>query len=70
MKTTWQKIYSWFGFWTYTRAFQDGDTVTEQRVVYWCMFPFYYIRKFDLFHWNTKTYSLKEEHEKWLARTK
>lgn len=44
-KTTWQKIYSFFGFWTYR--------YNSDRILYWCMFPvgkFY--RKFDILRWR------------------
>ena len=45
IKTAWQKFYSFLGFWRYYQY------IGEKRVktFYWCCFPFYFIRKFDLF---------------------
>lgn len=45
-KTIWQKIYSFFGFWTYHLHQIDGS---HYLVIYWCMFPWFkFIRKFDV----------------------
>jgi len=45
-KTTWQRIYSILGFWMYYSYDNDGNKIAT---VYWCCFPFLYLRKFDLF---------------------
>jgi hypothetical protein len=45
MKTLWQKIYSFLGFWYYKEI---GYNKPSYIVVYWCCFPFWFIRKFDL----------------------
>jgi hypothetical protein len=62
MKTTWQRIYSFLGFWTYCSVQNlDADIMEERRVVYWLCFPWCFIRKFDLFSWRIRTFSLREE---------
>ena len=55
-KTLWQKVYSFFGFWTYTIVTHMDDEVVEKRIVlYWCFLPlFKFYRKFDLFTWRVK----------------
>ena len=51
-KTLWQKIYSFFGFWTYIEC---KDYSHKKKVVYWCCLPWiHYFRKFDLFHYMIK----------------
>ena len=50
-KSTWQKIYSAFGFWSYY------EYVGEQkyRTFYWCSLPrFKFYRKFDLLKYKVK----------------
>ena len=49
MKTTWQKIYSFFGFWTYRVTYRKNLDWTEYLTVYWCCFPWKFYRKFDVF---------------------
>ena len=45
-KTLWQKIYSFFGFWSYCE-FTDKE---KYRIFYWCCLPWgKFFRKFDLF---------------------
>lgn len=45
-KTLWQKIYSFFGFWSYCE-FMDKK---KYRIFYWCCLPWgNFFRKFDLF---------------------
>ena len=52
-KTLWQKIYSFFGFWTYQSIESEGETTTTKRILYWCFLPwFLWIRKFDLISWR------------------
>lgn len=44
-KTLWQKVYSFFGFWTYTRHTPQNTFF----VIYWIALPWFkYFRKFDL----------------------
>lgn len=50
-KTKWEKIYSIFGFWKYYHYNNDGNKVIT---IYWCCFPFWYLRKFDLFSYVIK----------------
>lgn len=45
-KTLWQKIYSFFGFWSYIELTDEYD----YKVFYWCCLPWgKFFRKFDLF---------------------
>lgn len=45
-KTLWQKIYSFFGFWSYYAINNNG----KYRIFYWCCLPYdKFFRKFDLF---------------------
>lgn len=44
VKTNWQKIYSFFGFWSYILYTENGK---RYRAWYWNLFPFWFIRKFD-----------------------
>ncbi len=48
MKTTWQKIYSTFGFWTYTECVGRDKAY---KVIYWCCLPkpLRFFRKFDVY---------------------
>ena len=51
-KTLWEKIYSFFGFWTYTTYDKHWN---KKKVIYWCCLPWiHYFRKFDLFSYNVK----------------
>ena len=49
MKTTWQKFYSFFGFYAYTI---HSDRTTARKVIYWCCLPFKFYRKFDVFSYD------------------
>ena len=51
VKTKWQKTYSILGFWKYYRYNNEGNKVVT---VYWCCFPFWYLKKFDLFSYKVK----------------
>lgn len=45
-KTLWQKIYSFFGLWSYYETSNKG----KYEVFYWCCLPWgKFFRKFDLF---------------------
>ena len=51
MKTTWQKIYSTLGFWSYYSYDEKG----RKRIFYWCCLPYgKFFRKFDLFSYHMK----------------
>lgn len=50
-KTVFEKFYSFFGFWKY--YMYKGQN--KYKVIYWCCFPFWYIRKFDLFKIKVKS---------------
>lgn len=65
-KTVWQKIYSWFGFWHYTEhvLLDDKETVKVNKVFYWCVFPWNYYCKLDLFRISFKTYSQSVRYQK------
>ena len=47
-KTWWQEVYSWLGFWSYYQYDERGN---RWRIIYWCCFPFRFIRKFDVFRY-------------------
>lgn len=69
MKTLWQKIYSFFGFWTYTLNVQvpnQPHVYDKYIIVYWCCFPkpFPWFRKFDVYKKFIKQYNLKEEYRR------
>lgn len=48
-KTLWQRIYSFFGFWTYIQHIGNKKAYL---VVYWCCFPWKFYRKFDIFRYD------------------
>lgn len=62
MKTTWQKVYSFFGFWTYTEWVEiphiEGaycPSYDKKKTIYWCLFPWFkFYKKIDLFSWSIK----------------
>ena len=57
MKTKWQKVYSFFGFWKYEQTDENWET---RKVIYWCCFPWFkFYRKFDIF-----SYSLGKKYPK------
>jgi hypothetical protein len=60
-KTLWQMIYSFLGFWTYIE--RNGENPNKARkVIYWCCFPFFFIRKIDVFSYDvSKTHSLNAQ---------
>jgi hypothetical protein len=67
-KTTWEKIYSFFGFWTYFR--HSGPSKCDL-VIYWCAWPFGlpYWRKFDLFRIDVSDmWSLDAQRDRLLAK--
>lgn len=45
MKTLWQRIYGFFGFWSYTYFVRDK----VYQVFYWCYWPWKFHRKYDIF---------------------
>jgi hypothetical protein len=47
-----KRLYSFFGFGTYVRI---ADMHSSYRILFWCCFPFYFIRKFDLVKWKIES---------------
>jgi hypothetical protein len=63
-KTIWQHIYSFLGFWSYTSVedAEESGKMAEYRIWYWTMFPFFFIRKFDILRYRIKgPYTMEDE---------
>jgi hypothetical protein len=63
-KSIWQKVYSFFGFWTYTDvvSLDKQGNYAEYKVIYWCCLPWFkFFRKFDLVRIYKHKYNVHEE---------
>lgn len=60
MKTTWQKVYSFFGFWTYNETSFKDNVWKTYLITYWCCFPWSFKRKINIFKWKIKEQTSKE----------
>jgi hypothetical protein len=68
MKTIWQKVYSFLGFWTYLH--HTNEHVCHL-VIYWCCLPFgKFFRKFDIIKIDvSKSQSLRNQAKQLLDKS-